>query len=151
MTSAIKATPPVSSRPRTYTYWVVIRTDGHGEVVSSAYDLPNAILRAACLYTRNDFVDWQKWWVENADKKHLIVTKAEVRVQTFRSTPHPGWNPTPMESRCEWDRGGLVEIQCENTGKHITQGRRLCTMHLKKAQRDGELRLIAPWQPEGKI
>jgi hypothetical protein len=143
-TDVITASKPVSKKTRMHTYWAVIRTDGYGEIVASAYDIPNAILRAACRYTRNDFVDCEKWWHDNAKKKHLIVTQIEVRAQTFRSTPHPGWNPKPVESRCEWDRGGLVEIQCDNAGKHITQGRRLCTVHLKKAQRDEQLRLIVP-------
>lgn len=139
---------PASKKTRRWPMWAVIRTSGHGSIVATAPDAPNAKLRAAIAYSRNDRVDYECWWTQNQRKHNLVLARVIVETHTYLSTPYPRWTDTskPREARCEWDTGGLVECQCNNIGKHVMQGRRLCGLHLKTAQRTGELRVIVSAQ-----
>ena len=128
--------------------WAVIRTAGAGSIIATDHDAPNAKLRAAIMYTRDDRVDYDRWWELNQHKHALVLARIMVEVPTYRGTEYPGWNRKQPATRCEWDTGGLVERQCNNLGKHTQQGRLLCSTHLNIAQRSGELRLIAPLTKE---
>ena len=141
---------PVSKKTRRWPMWAVIRTAGSGSIVATAPDAPNAKLRAAIAYTRDDRVDYKRWWTLNQHKHALVLARIMVEVPMYRGTEYPGWNRKQPAERCEWDTGGLVECQCHNLGKHTTQGRRLCGTHLNIAQRSGELRLIAPLPKDAK-
>ncbi len=133
---------PASKKTRRWPMWAVIRTYGHGSIVATAPDAPNAKLRAAIVYTKDDRVNYEQWWSLSHEKHRLVLAKVVVEAPTYRSTTHQGWASRPHEERCEWDTGGLVECQCRNLGKHTTQGRRICGTHLNIARRTGELKLI---------
>ena len=134
---------PVSKKTRRQPMWAVIRTAGAGSIVVTASDAPNAKLRAAIVYTRDDRVDYERWWALNQHKHALVLARIMVEVPTYRGTEYPGWNKKDPSDRCEWDMGGLVERQCNNTAKiEMIEGRRLCCVHSDMAKRTGELRLI---------
>lgn len=136
---------PASKAMRRQAMWAVIRTDGRGSIVSTAPDAPNAKLRAAIAYTRDDRLDYDRWWTLNQHRHRLVLARITVEVPTYRSTTHHGWTAKDPADRCEWDTGGLVEVQCHNTHKHTTpEGRKLCGAHHKMSIATGEMKLIVP-------
>lgn len=138
---------PVSKKTRRWPMWAVIRTAGGGSIVAAAPDANNAKLRAAFSYTHDNRVDYERWWTLNQHKHALVLARIMVEVPTYRGTAYPGWNRKDPSVRCEWDMGGLVEHQCNNTTKiEIVEGRRLCCVHSAMAKRTGELRLIEKYK-----
>ncbi|MDH6186746.1 hypothetical protein [Polaromonas sp. CG_23.6] len=125
--------------------WAVIHIEGRGHIRFVSHDRANAILGYAWKYRdgRPGF-DFETWWKENAKAKKLVCQKIQVTTKHIPGVPYSGWHkPTPQATCCEWDKGhdAICSVQCENEGKQIVEGHRLCGVHVKTYERHGKLLL----------